>query len=1716
IIHPHKRNQTVLLMMEWTTSSGKNDNMIVPEEIKVEPELVLLDDDEESNEYSAEYDGQGVMSICQTEYEEYEEHEAYNGSEVVANTGTYMSYDEIQLQNDLETSQNAVDEDVILIESDSDENEAVSSDMKVLYECHLCFKTVATSYNLKRHMMIHSGERPYCCDICGNKRAYICNVCDRIFGSSHNLKRHHMIHTGEKPYKCDWSGCPKYFRELSTLRKHRGTHSKALEYTAYTKQQLFECQVCRMKFMSYDNLSEHMESNQHYASVENLSEILQQIIINMLYGEMCGAELPLEELYLTEEYGCVTKTLAIDCEMVAVGPYKLRVLGRVSIVNENGFCIYDTYVTPRQEITDYCTEYSGIRPENLANAPKFDVVAQEVACIVKDRLLVSHSIDKNLEVLELHHPAADIRDTAIFFRNRGKPKRPPELKSLAKIYLDKNIQTGEHSSIQDAQATLALYLLFQETWENNLSIRRTEANLNLATRNATDISCMQVEPRQLDLQVKSNSVFVRRNKLLGAYYSCEEYKDIQFRLLMEDFLRPLREELLMARNGETLSNRFVDIQIASEDMFNCAFEVKDAMTLLVPIAKNKLEKVDTNGRNFLLQGSILIISPDNFNSIKLAKVVDVQHDKLRSNAPLKVSVNFLLHGSTWTVTSSNLFQMIESKTYFKPYELVLDFLQEIDLNTFPMKKYIVDAVTKSDVVPHLLQDSTNKIDFSALMNSATTTRDVCAYPLEYENWPDASTLNLNASQYEALQNAVTQELTIIQGPPGTGKSYIALQIVKLLLTNEWLCSSPILIVSHTNHALDELLEPILHFMTEYMYGGNETEAQQSLLRIGGGCQSEKILPSTFSFKLDNTAPIVFALDRVKNLDFDDRFIHQGIFNFLSVPKILLQELETNEAIQQIFESWKKSYDEIRSDALSWFGLNDQQIKVRDVQPSAFFFVLTKNLNSILEDKWQDIPVTLEELKERSLYNEDIDQQYLTRWGYYFFLIDELAKIVCSTRNKYKFANNEILTGANIKQRAKVVAMTTTGAVKYKYDVENVFQPKIMIVEEAAHVLEAHVVASLTKHCTQLILIGDHKQLRPMIADHTLRRKNLDVSLMERLVNNGIAQKVKNFTQLKTQHRMRPEIAELICPLFYDELKSDANVESYPNVKGCAKNVFFVHHTNPESKNSYSNGRSNLCEAEYIVKWLHHFTASGYLPSQITVICAYSAQKTLIENVYKINRAIEGNASIGQIEISTIDGYQGKQNDLIILSLVRNNDKDNVGFLKTDNRVCVALSRARHGLIMVGNMNLLANSSTIWSKIIGILRERHCIGTELPLTYDQLNFINIKANKLTDAPRYAVYCNNLSGLIKYVLEQRQVTQFHLKIGIDSGGGSLKVSLSIQSTEEDELAMDRSKRQSYDDSIASKRFRDSGVKKLFIIGIAETVQENYQNVSLLWSEIDINISSGNGTFVIDLKLANIICGLMPHSSLFPCTFCISSKYKLSECAEFRTIRNSLQSNEKWLASGAKKNDAKMFFNCIQMPLFTGASNLDERFIDIIPPPELHLMLGVVNTIYDHIHGAFNNEALAWAKSCNVEKSVTQAGTGFNGNARKKLLEKLDILRAICPVGCLKFVKALEDFHSVVKSCFGQNLDPNFEKNLNDFKRSFLDLNVSVTPKIHAVFYHVGDFCRKHQKSLGFYSEQSMEPVHFEFKSFWSKYKMNVNHPEYSNSLLRAVREFNALHV
>lgn len=105
------------------------------------------------------------------------------------------------------------------------------------------------------------------------------------------------------------------------------------------------------------------------------------------------------------------------------------------------------------------------------------------------------------------------------------------------------------------------------------------------------------------------------------------------------------------------------------------------------------------------------------------------------------------------------------------------------------------------------------------------------------------------------------------------------------------------------------------------------------------------------------------------------------------------------------------------------------------------------------------------------------------------------------------------------------------------------------MEEAAEVLEAHIITTLCSKTDHLILIGDHLQLKPNPAVYALAKKfNLEISLFERLIKNDL-----EYFQLKVQHRMRPEISSLLVPHIYKELFDHESVAHYDSVKGLFAN-----------------------------------------------------------------------------------------------------------------------------------------------------------------------------------------------------------------------------------------------------------------------------------------------------------------------------------------------------------------------------------------------------------------------------------------------------------------------------------------------------------------------------------------------------------------------------------
>lgn len=158
----------------------------------------------------------------------------------------------------------------------------------------------------------------------------------------------------------------------------------------------------------------------------------------------------------------------MDCEMVGVGPNPDHdsALARVSIVNFHGEQLYDSFVKPKEMVTDWRTPVSGILPKHMVEARSLEQVQKDVSDILQERVLVGHAIRNDLDALFLSHPKRDIRDTS-----KHPPYRKvagggsPRLKILAAEYLGINIQEGSHSSVEDARATMLLYRRDKKTFE---------------------------------------------------------------------------------------------------------------------------------------------------------------------------------------------------------------------------------------------------------------------------------------------------------------------------------------------------------------------------------------------------------------------------------------------------------------------------------------------------------------------------------------------------------------------------------------------------------------------------------------------------------------------------------------------------------------------------------------------------------------------------------------------------------------------------------------------------------------------------------------------------------------------------------------------------------------------------------------------------------------------------------------------------------------------------------------------------------------------------------------------------------------------------------------------------------------------------------------------------------------------------------------------------
>ena len=214
---------------------------------------------------------------------------------------------------------------------------------------------------------------------------------------------------------------------------------------------------------------------------------------------------------------------------------------------------------------------------------------------------------------------------------------------------------------------------------------------------------------------------------------------------------------------------------------------------------------------------------------------------------------------------------------------------------------------------------------------------------------------------------------------------------------------------------------------------------------------------------------------------------------------------------------------------------------------------------------------------------------------------------------------------------------------------------------------------------------------------------------------------ENFRELS----VIPQVEDLISRPFLRENITDRrfkDLDHYLDVQFrlLREDMFFIDHQYIEESGNQSHSHVNEHEAKFLVALCRYLLQQGYKADQITLLTTYTRQMYAIRDCLQEEDAIreslraENDPSVGCVRVTTVDNFQGEENDIILLSLVRSNKDEKVGFIKIVNRACVALSRARKGFYCIGNFGLLLKHSDIWKKIVTDLKASSSIGNVLPV------------------------------------------------------------------------------------------------------------------------------------------------------------------------------------------------------------------------------------------------------------------------------------------------------------------------------------------------------------------------------------------------------------------
>ncbi|KAL4965357.1 RNA helicase aquarius [Aspergillus stella-maris] len=514
------------------------------------------------------------------------------------------------------------------------------------------------------------------------------------------------------------------------------------------------------------------------------------------------------------------------------------------------------------------------------------------------------------------------------------------------------------------------------------------------------------------------------------------------------------------------------------------------------------------------------------------------------------------------------------------------------------------------------------------------------YPVDA---PKLNTVRFTPAQIDAIASGTQPGLTVIVGPPGTGKTDVVTQIINNIYHN--FPSQRTLLVAHSNQALNQLFQKIVALDID----------ERHLLRLGHG-EEELETESSYS-----------KYGRVESfLDNRDYFLSEvtRLAASIGAQGAHGNSCETAGYFNMVYikPAWAKYWDTARAENTS----------TEDVIAAFPFHEYFSNAPGSLFDPSAPKETLIDVAEGCQRHIEKI-----------FSELEDIRPFEILRQPKDKA--NYLLV-----KEARIIAMTSTHAAMRRQEIADLgFQYDNVVMEEAAQIteVESFIPAALQRMkeghlpLERVVLCGDHLQNSPIIQNLAFRQyAHFEQSLFLRLVRLGVPT-----ITLDRQGRSRPSIAELFR-WRYQNLGNLPGVEQLPEFKR-ANAGFQFEYQFINVPDYQGNGEreptphfiQNLGEAEYAVAIFQYMRLLGYRASKISILATYAGQTALIKDV--LNHRCAKNILFGMPKIvTTVDRYQGEQNDYVILSLTRTRT---VGYLRDVRRLTVALSRARLGLYIIG-------------------------------------------------------------------------------------------------------------------------------------------------------------------------------------------------------------------------------------------------------------------------------------------------------------------------------------------------------------------------------------------------------------------------------------------------